>query len=223
MSAGFVPADFVLNLPLPYVVTYAGTRVEYYPVFPVQAILPLISDHVILSRFKEGDVDAAANEFVRKYQRFVYATAQRYLRSSEDAYDASQEVFIRALKNIHKFRGDSSLSTWLYRITMNVCSSMKRKEKLRTFFSFDTIEPSMYSRDFSPEQVTENNEFEERFEHLLQQLPEKQRETFILRYFDELSYEEISQMLGTSVGGLKANYHQAVKKLAGHLSKPSSE
>lgn len=184
----------------------------------MQAVLPLISDNAILSRFREGDTDAAATEFVRKYQRFVYATAQRYLRDDEDAYDASQEVFIRALKNIGKFRGESSLSTWLYRITMNVCSSMKRKQKLRAFFSLDDVEPFARSRDFSPEQVTENREFEQQFQQLLDELPEKQRETFVLRYFHELSYEEISEMLGTSVGGLKANYFQAVKKLASHLS-----
>lgn len=188
----------------------------------MEAVLPLTPDKAILSRFREGDADAAANEFVRTYQRFVYATALRYLRSEEDAYDAAQEVFIRALKNIHKFRGESSISTWLYRIVMNVCSSMKRKEKLRSFFSFEDIEPHTHSHETAPDQAVQDNEFNERLERMLQQLPEKQRETFVLRYFHELSYEEISKMLGTSVGGLKANYCQAVKKLAVHLTQTTA-
>lgn len=188
----------------------------------MEAVLSLTPDQAILSRFREGDANAAANEFVRTYQRFVYATASRYLRSDEDAYDASQEVFIRALKNIHKFRGESSLSTWLYRITINVCSSMKRKQKLRSVFSLEDIEPHAHSHETAPDQMVQDNEFNDRLHAMLQQLPEKQRETFVLRYFHELSYEEISQMLGTSVGGLKANYCQAVKKLAVHLTQTTA-
>jgi RNA polymerase sigma-70 factor (ECF subfamily) len=157
---------------------------------------------------------AAANEFVRKYQKFVYATALRYLKSSDDAYDASQEVFIKALKNIRSFRGDSSVTTWLYRITINVCSGMKRKEKVRQFVGLEAVEEVLPDRRISPEQTTENNDFRARFDTLLQALPEKQRQTFVMRYFDELSYEEISKISGTSVGGLKANYFQAAKKLA---------
>jgi RNA polymerase sigma factor (sigma-70 family) len=182
--------------------------------------LSVNTDDAILSalRATTESNSAAANEFVRKYQKFVYATALRYLKSSDDAYDATQEVFIKALKSIRNFRGDSSVSTWLYRITINVCSGMKRKEKLRQFVGVEDIEEITPDYQATPAQKTEDRDFEARFEALLAQLPEKQRETFMLRYFDELSYEEISKLLGTSVGGLKANYFQAVKKLA-HLLK----
>jgi len=74
--------------------------------------------------------------------------------------------------------------------------------------------PESITDEYNPENTTIDTEFQQKFDHLMNQLPEKQRETFILRYIDELSYEEISQMLGTSIGGLKANYFQAVKKLA---------
>ena len=176
--------------------------------------LPLTDDRAILVEFREGDSDRAATAFVRKYQSLVYATAVRYLKSEEDAYDAAQDVFIKALDNIHKFRGDSSLSTWLYRITHNVCASMLRKQKVRKAFGLETILPFARDRGFTPEQETENRDFEQRFAAILDDLPEKQRETFVLRYFDGLTYEEISKILGTSVGGLKANYYQAVKKIS---------
>lgn len=177
-------------------------------------------DALLLNALREAtdSNSAAANEFVRKHQKFVYSTALRYLKSSDDAYDATQEVFIKALKSIKNFRGESSITTWLYRITQNVCSGMKRKEKVRQFVGLDVIEEMEPDHGITPAQATENSDFKARFEKLLEQLPQKQRETFMMRYFDELSYEEISQTLGTSVGGLKANYFQAVKKLA-HLLK----
>ncbi|MCS6809487.1 MAG: RNA polymerase sigma factor, partial [Bacteroidota bacterium] len=82
------------------------------------------------------------------------------------------------------------------------------------FIGLDVIEDTMPDRAASPAQAAENNDFRKRFEAMLEQLPEKQRQTFVMRYFDELSYEEISKICGTSVGGLKANYFQAAKKLA---------
>jgi len=178
--------------------------------------LSVRTDDAILAALRTAETPntPAANEFVRKYQKFVYTTALRYLKDSDDAYDASQEVFIKALKSIKGFRGESSVSTWLYRITMNVCSGMKRKEKLRHFVGLDDVSETRSTYGFTPDQETENTDFESRFEDVLAQLPEKQRETFIMRYFDELSYEEISQVTGTSVGGLKANYFQATKKIA---------
>lgn len=159
--------------------------------------------------------DSVATAFVRQYQKFVFALAYRQLQDYDDADDATQETFIRALKSISNFKGDSSLQTWLYRITVNVCHTARRKKKLRSFFSFGNEEfEKEQSNAMLPDQQVENTEFTTQFFQLLEQLPDKQRETFCLRYFDELSYEEISEMLGTSIGGLKANYFQATKKLA---------
>lgn len=175
----------------------------------------LNTDQEIIQEYCSGDSNRAATLFVRKHQKFVYSAALRYLRSHDDADDAAQEVFIRALKNLKNFRGDSSIQTWLYRITLNVCTSIARKRKFVSFFTHDDgSEIELESDSATPQQQFENKDFEKHFEKMLRQLPEKQRETFALRYFDELSYEEISKMLGTSVGGLKANYFQAVQKLA---------
>jgi RNA polymerase sigma-70 factor (ECF subfamily) len=176
--------------------------------------ITLNTDQILIQEYVSGDRERAATEFVRRHQQFVYSVAYRYLRSQDDADDAAQETFIRALKNLHKFRGESSLNTWLYRITMNVCTNIQRKKRVKEFFGLDDVSDTIASDESTPAEQYEDSDFEKRFKELLNQLPEKQRETFALRYFDELSYEEISQILGTSVGGLKANYFQAVKKLA---------
>ena len=186
------------------------------------AVLIIENDNEILEEYSEGNSELAATSFVRKYQNFVFSIALRYLHSFDDADDAAQETFIKALKSLRKFKGKSSLKTWLYRITINVCNNMARKKKLMSIFkSSDTEEDYNNAVDsgLNPEETIEKREFEENFLKVLAKLPEKQRETFALRYFEEMTYEEISNMLGTSVGGLKANYYQAVKKLAKYLDK----
>lgn len=185
------------------------------------AVLIIENDNEILEEYTEGNSEIAATSFVRKYQNFVFSVALRYLHSFDDAEDAAQETFIKALKSLSKFKGKSSLKTWLYRITINVCNNMVRKKKILSIFKSedsedyrDIVDPGM-----NPEEKMESHEFQNEFIRAIGKLPEKQRETFALRYFDELSYEEISNMLGTSVGGLKANYYQATKKLAQYLDK----
>lgn len=170
----------------------------------------------LVREYINGDSERAAGAFVRRYKSFVYSTALRHLKSRDDADDAAQEVFIRALKNLAGFKGDSSIQTWLYRITMNVCANMRRKKRLLSFFTFGEDGEDREIEDQSavnPYESVENSDFMKHFNRMLNDLPEKQRETFVLRYFHELSYEEISVVLGTSVGGLKANYFHAVKKL----------
>ena len=181
--------------------------------------LSLDSDAQILEAFRSGATEQAATAFVRRNQRFVYSIALRQLNHSEDALDASQEVFMRALKGLDGFKGESTLQTWLYRITINVCNNMRRKKKIVSWFSIGEgpEERDVPHHQISPAEASVQSDFETFFAKILAQLPEKQRETFSLRYFDELSYEEISAMVGTSVGALKANYHWAVKKIAAHL------
>ena len=189
----------------------------------VQTLL-IEKDKEIIREYTTGNSELAATSFVRKYQNFIYATALRYMQSYDDADDAAQEVFIKALNNLEKFRGDSSMKTWLYRITANVCINMKRKRKIMSLFVSQPENEyfKIKSDDASPHQAFENKEFELNFKQTLAKLPDKQRETFALRYYDNLPYEEISKMLGTSVGGLKANYYQAVKKLAVYLKKETN-
>lgn len=177
------------------------------------------NDSEIIQEFINSKSDRAASAFVRKYQKFVYATALRYLNSHDDADDIAQEVFIKALNNLQNFRGESNVKTWLYRITVNLCSNALKKRKLVNLLTFSSDDDfyEMTSKDETPSQSLESKEFEIKFNKILKSLPEKQRETFHLRYYDDLSYEEISNLIGTSIGGLKANYFQAVQKIAKEL------
>ncbi|HRE56886.1 MAG TPA: sigma-70 family RNA polymerase sigma factor [Candidatus Kapabacteria bacterium] len=178
-------------------------------------LFALESDSDILREYKSGDTERAVTFFVRKYQRFVYSIALRYTKNNEDAQDIAQDVFVKAISSLTNFRGEASLKTWLYRITVNACKNEIRKKKLLRFFDFarEDEEFDIISPEPGPDQIHVDSEFYCNVHKALAHLPEKQRETFALRYFDELTYEEISNILGTSVGGLKANYFQAVQKL----------
>jgi RNA polymerase sigma-70 factor (ECF subfamily) len=175
------------------------------------------NDSEIIEEYCSSKSDRAATAFVRKYQKFVYATVLRYVVINEDADDIAQEVFIKALNSLEKFRGDSNIKTWLYRIAVNLSLNYIRKKKLLSIFTFHRIgeqEFEFASDSQTPSQELETKEFFHKFTIALAKLPEKQREVFALRYFEDMSYEDISATLGTTVGGLKANYFQAVKKLA---------
>lgn len=127
---------------------------------------------------------------------------------------------MRAFEHLHRFQQRSTLRTWLYRITVRVALSMLRQRRRLQWMPLSQAFPEEeepVAQTLTPEQVHERQEFEQYFLRLLSTLPEKQRETFVLRYFEGLSYEEISQMLGTSIGGLKANYFLAVRKIAAAL------
>lgn len=181
-----------------------------------------MSDEEILREYIHGNREHASKVFVERFKRFVYSVALRYVKNKEDAEDITQDVFIKAHTYIHSFRKDSSLQTWLYRITINVCSTATKKKKRRSDIAVEQQEytPELVVTDTMPDKSTEDKEFRVFFESCMAKLPEKQRETFILRHVEELSYEEISDMLGTSIGGLKANYFQAVQKLA-QIIKPN--
>lgn len=179
----------------------------------------LETDTDILDALRAGETDRALNAFVRAHQGFVYAIAMRHLRDHEDARDVTQDVFVKALEALPRFTQQASLRTWLYRITVNACISLQRKRRWTTLFAFGEAEGEMDTPSMLPgtDARVLQSELGTFLQRILDTLPPKQRETFCLRYFDELSYEEISAMLGTSIGALKANYHWAVKKIAEQL------
>jgi len=182
---------------------------------------PLGNDESLLLAFRAGRIEEASTAFVRRFQRFVTSVASRQLSNHQDVEDVTQDVLIKALHSIHRFNGECAITTWLYRITMNVVVSHRRRERLRLFFRVGEGdgERDVASTDARPDMLAEETDVMVFLKSVLATLPPKQRETFCLRYYDELSYEEISQMLGTSVGGLKANYHLAVKKIAEQLQR----
>jgi len=174
------------------------------------------NDIVVL--LKQGKTHEAMNILMSTFKRFVHSIAVRYMRDEEDAKDITQEVFIKAYHALDTFRGESQIRTWLYAITRNLClnalDKKKRQGNITRIDAFDHFDlPSEQRSDI----LIESEEFSKLFKECMSILPEKQRETFILRHIEELSYEEISEMIGTSIGGLKANYFQAVQKLANYL------
>ena len=166
----------------------------------------------LIERFQNGD-ETAFNEIVLRYQEKVYWIARRYLGSHEDADDIVQEVFVRAYEALHSFRKDAAVATWLYRIAVNQSINALRWRRVRSALRLDELTSDQASSEETPQEALESGERRRLIEEAVARLPEKQRAVFVLRYYQELSYEEIAQTLKTSIGGLKANYFHAVKKI----------
>ena len=147
---------------------------------------------------------------VKQYSEKLYWKVRRIVLSHEDANDVLQNVFIKVWNNLQNFQGKSSLSTWLYRIAINESLDFLRKQKLSDRVSADE-DVSVASRLMSDEYF-DGDEVQARLQEAVARLPEVQRMVFNLKYFEEMKYSEISQILNTSEGALKASYHLAVKK-----------
>ena len=146
------------------------------------------------------------------YQKRVYGIIRKMLIVHEDADDVLQNTFIKAFRNIHKFGGKSTLFTWLYRIAVNESLNFLESKKKRFFFPIEDHHEVMENYlDKSP--LINGDEIQKFLQKAILKLPEKQRLIFNLRYYEDLSYEEISQITDTSVGALKASYHHAAKKI----------
>lgn len=146
------------------------------------------------------------------YQQRVYGIIRKMLIVHEDSDDVLQNTFIKAFRNIHKFNGKSTLFTWLYRIAVNESLNFLESKKRRFFFPIDDHHEVMENYlDKSP--LIDGDAIQKFLQKAILKLPEKQRLIFNLRYYEDLNYEEISQITDTSVGALKASYHHAAKKI----------
>lgn len=152
---------------------------------------------------------------VKQYSDKLYWKVRRIVLSHEDANDVLQNVFIKVWSNLQNFQGKSSLSTWLYRIAINESLDFLRKQKLADKVSADE-DVSVASRLMSDEYF-DGDEVQARLQEAVARLPEVQRMVFNLKYFEEIKYSEMSQILNTSEGALKASYHLAVKKITEYL------
>lgn len=171
-----------------------------------------MTDQELITLFKEGDnPNYAFNLIVRKYQERLYWMIRRIVQDHDDADDVIQNVFIKAWKALPKFREDANLYTWLYRIATNESITFINKRKKDLFKSID--DPSVQIVEKGNLNDPSGDEIMSRLEAAIATLPEKQRMVFHLKYFEEKKYDEISDMLDTSVGALKASYHHAVKKI----------
>ncbi|GBD90902.1 ECF RNA polymerase sigma-E factor [bacterium BMS3Abin04] len=170
------------------------------------------SDFILVKKFLTGD-EKAFNIIVHKYQKKIYWHARRMLGNHMDADEVTQDVLIVIYKRLNTFKFNSSLFTWIFRITSTRCLNAIKKRNLKRIFSLDN-ESHKNIRDSCD--IVKSIEDKEKLDLLslqLDKLPVKQREVFILRRFDELSYDEISKITGKTIGALKANYHLALKKI----------
>lgn len=168
----------------------------------------------LINSFLNGN-ESSFNEIIKKYQKNIYWQARRMVGNHLDADEITQEVIIVIYKKLKSFKFQSALKTWIYKITLSRTLNFLKKQKLKKIFNFSEMSNLSYRNN---EDIIENFEQKEKVEKIqnkLKGLPDKQREVFILRHFEELSYEEISQITGKSIGGLKANYFHAFRKILG--------
>ena len=174
-------------------------------------------DLELLAQFRQPETkERAYTSIVRKYQERLYWHIRRMVVNHEDANDVLQNVFIRVWNGLDNFREDSKLYTWLYRVATNECLSFLEQQKKKASVSLSDVEEGLINqvraeKDFDAQKI------EWKLQLAIQKLPEKQRIVFSLRYYDEMPYEEMSRVLDTSEGALKASYHHAVKKIEDYV------
>lgn len=177
-----------------------------------------LPDHKIIDLCREpGSANVGFGLLVVKYQERVYWHIRRMVMDHEDADDLVQETFVKVWKAFGSFREDSLLFTWIYRIATNETLTFLKKKKRACFISLDSISEYL-ERKLEDDNFFSGDEIQKKLQKALVQLPEKQRLVFNMKYYDDMKYEEMSQVLGTSVGALKASYHIAVKKIEKSLA-----
>jgi RNA polymerase sigma factor (sigma-70 family) len=176
------------------------------------------NDKELLEKFFEDDTKHYAfNLLVKQYQQRLYWHVRRILLDHEDTNDVIQNVFIKVWTNLATFRQDSLLYTWLYRIATNEALTFLKQKKRKFLLSFSDVENEMADK-LSNDPLFNGNKIQAKLQEAILKLPPQQRLVFNMKYFDALKYEEISEILGITVGALKATYHHAVKKITKYVT-----
>lgn len=176
------------------------------------------NEEIIIEELRNEDTrQIAFNKVIRFYSEPLYRQIRRMVIDHESTNDILQETFIKAWININHFRGDAKLSTWLYKIAINESITFINKERSKFTTSIDD-EDSFLINNLEADEWFDGENLKIELQKAINKLPEKQRLVFNMRYFDEMKYEDISEILGTSVGALKASYHHAVKKIEDFFS-----
>lgn len=175
--------------------------------------MPEWSDREIVDRFSiQGDRDQAFTKLVEKYQEKLYWHIRKIVIDHDDADDVLQNTFIKTWKGLDAFREDATLFTWLYRIATNEALTLLKQKKRAQFVPLEGQEHRL-GENLDSGLYVDGNEIQIKLQKAIISLPEKQRVVFNMKYFDEMKYEQMAEILETSVGALKASYHHAVKKI----------
>jgi len=182
------------------------------------AALPELDNERLVARLRDpATCREAFGEMMRLYSEPLYRHIRRMVQSHEDTDDLLQNTFMKAWQNIDNFRGDARLSTWLYKIAINESLTHLEKERKRQGLSLDDEESALINL-IEADRHIDGDELALQLRKAIASLPEKQRLVFNMRYYDDMKYEKMSEILGTSVGALKASYHLAVKKIEQYFS-----
>jgi RNA polymerase sigma-70 factor (ECF subfamily) len=172
-----------------------------------------LSDREILDQFSLPETrNYAFNLLVRQYQQRLYWHIRKMVINHDDTDDILQNVFIKAFNGLSNFREDSKIFTWLYRIATNECITFLNNKKKRFFIPMADVENQL-SQNLENDSYFNGDRIQMRLQQAILTLPEKQRLVFNMKYYEDMKYEDMSEILGTSVGALKASYHHAVKKI----------
>jgi RNA polymerase sigma factor (sigma-70 family) len=172
-----------------------------------------LEDQELLAKIRNPETrNYGFNMLVREYQKKVYGLVRKMVIDHDDANDLTQEIFIKIHRAIDNFREDAQLFTWIYRIATNESLTFLNKKRRRFFLPIEDIRVELAAKiDSSP--ALDGDEIQKKLQKALLTLPDKQRLVFNLKYFEEMPYEQMSAVTGTSEGALKASYHHAVKKI----------
>ncbi len=175
------------------------------------------TDKELLEQFRDPDSrNYAFNLIIRKYQKRLYWHIRKIVVDHDDTDDVIQNTFIKMWKGLENFKEESQLYTWLYRIATNESLTFLRQKKDHLYTSMDTVEYKL-SRSLQDDNYFQGDEIQLKLQQAILKLPEKQRIVFNMKYFDDIKYEDMSAILETSVGALKASYHHAVKKIEEYM------
>lgn len=176
-----------------------------------------VSDTEILSKFQdERTRNEAFNLLLKKYQQKIYWHVRRMVIDHDDADDLVQDIFVKIWKNLPGFRSDAQLYTWMYRIATNECITFLNKKKQKNNIPLDDVSYEL-ADTLADSTYLSGDKIQLKLQNALLTLPDKQRLVFNMKYYDDMKYEEMSEVLGTSVGALKASFHLAVKKIEAYL------
>jgi len=177
----------------------------------------LIAEETLLNELKQLETQAKAFEvLVNTYKERLYWHIRRIVLNHDDTDDVLQNTFIKVFKNIDGFKGDSKLYSWMYRIATNEALTFLKKKSKKLGISDSEMQNKMVS-NLQADVYFDGDEIQLKLQQAIAILPEKQKLVFNMKYYQEMKYEEISEILNTSVGGLKASYHLAVKKVESFL------
>ncbi len=178
-----------------------------------------MEDKELLEQFRNSETRLPAfNTIVKQYQQKIYWHIRKMVIDHDDADDLTQEVFIKVWNKLESFRGESQLYTWLYRVASNECLNFLNKKRKTYFSSIEDVVGLELENKIIADSLISGDEIQIKLQKALLKLPDKQRLVFNMKYYEEMKYEEIAEITGTSVGALKASYHLAVKKIENYLT-----